>query len=183
MGMFDDIVVPKSYLKGLLDKEYEKYVETNHSFQTKSFHSLMDIYKVYRQHLYIKEYSENNQKQKWRKLPLTTTVNFYDNIQSKEGDSVWVEFDFSFVDGKLDKKELVKAEVSETKEEGEATERMWEIENKIFDKHRAKLKVKFFEWLSKILRALQGWTCAQSAIPRRVRDRAYEASGRKIHDE
>ena len=54
--MFDDIMVPKSYLKGLLDKGYEKYLSTNHTFQTKDFESMMDVYKVYRQHLYLKEY-------------------------------------------------------------------------------------------------------------------------------
>jgi len=179
MGMYDDIIVPKSYLKGLLDKKHEKYIKTNHSFQTKSFESWMDVYKVYRQRLYIKEYSENIQKQNWKKLPLTTTVNFYDNIQNKDGDSVWVEFNFSFVDGNLDKKELVKAEISETQEERESIIKMWEIENKIFDKHRAKFKVKFFEWFSKCLRVLQRWVSAQIMIPKSVKDRAHKASGRR----
>ena len=33
MGMFDDIIVPKSYLKGLLTKEQEKLVkDNNYSF-------------------------------------------------------------------------------------------------------------------------------------------------------
>lgn len=178
MGMFDDIIVPKSYLKGLLHKEYEKYVKTNHSFQTKSLESWMDVYKIYRQRLYFKEYSEENQKQKWRKLTATTTINFYDNIQDKDGDIIWVEFNFSFVNGKLDKKELVKIEIVETKEERESVERMWQIENKIFDKHKAKLKVKFFEWLSRHLRVLQKWASAQTMIPKSVKERAYESSGR-----
>ena len=34
MGMFDDIIVPKSYLKGLLTKDQEKIIRGN-LYQTK----------------------------------------------------------------------------------------------------------------------------------------------------
>ena len=185
MGMFDDIIVPKSYLKGLLEKKYEKYVGRSHSFQTKSFENLMDVYKVHRQCLYFKEYPRagsivGDKKQKWKKITKTITVNFYDNIFNKDGDSIWMEFSFSFVNGRLDKKELVKAEIFETKEEKKAIEKMWEIENKIYDEHRAKLKVKFFEWFSRCLRVLQRWVSARIMIPESVRDRAHKASGRKV---
>ena len=49
MGMYDDIIVPKSYLRGLLNKKHEKLFDANHTFQTKDLESLLDVYKIYRQ--------------------------------------------------------------------------------------------------------------------------------------
>ena len=54
MGMFDDITVPKSYLKGLLTKDQEGLVVDN-DYQTKSLENFLAQYKVYRRKLYIKE--------------------------------------------------------------------------------------------------------------------------------
>ena len=54
MGMFDDIIVPKSYLKSLLTKDQEKLVKDN-NYQTKSLENFLAEYKVHRQKLYIKE--------------------------------------------------------------------------------------------------------------------------------
>ena len=189
MGMFDDIMVPKSYLKGLLDKGYEKYLSTNHTFQTKDFESMMDVYKVERQHLYLKEYPrlgdsfvydkrKKKQKQKWKKLTETITVNFYDSIQNEKGDNVWLEFDFSFVNGKLDKKKLIKAEISETKEEIKNRNEMWEIENEIYNRYRRKFKVRFFEKLYYYLQKLNSWVAFQYRISEKVTKKAHEASGR-----
>ena len=47
MGMFDDIIVPKSYLRGLLDKKQEKLLKGKHSFQTKSLDNALFQYKVF----------------------------------------------------------------------------------------------------------------------------------------
>jgi hypothetical protein len=63
MGMFDDIIVPKSYLKGLLTVEQEKLVKSN-NYQTKSLESFLGQYKVYRQKLFVKE----NKNLKWKRL-------------------------------------------------------------------------------------------------------------------
>ena len=57
MGMFDDIIVPKSYLKGLLTKEQEKLVKDN-NYQTKSLENFLGQYKVYKQKLFVKENKE-----------------------------------------------------------------------------------------------------------------------------
>ena len=190
MGMFDDIIVPKSYLRGLLDKEYEKCLETNHSFQTKDLENLLDIYKVYRQNLYFKEYPQlgdglgeekkKKQEDKWKKLTKTITINFYDSVQNERGDNIWIEFDFSFVDGRLDKKKLIKAEISETKEQREAKSKMWRIENEIYSRYRSKLRIRFLNWLSRCLQNPQRWLSAQCRlIPESVRKEAYKASGRK----
>ena len=58
MGMFDDIIVPKSYLRSLLKKEDEKLLDKNHLFQTKDLDNMMDMYKVHRQYLYKKNKAE-----------------------------------------------------------------------------------------------------------------------------
>ena len=42
--MFDDITVPKSYLKGLLTKEQEKLIKDN-NYQTKSLENFLGQYK------------------------------------------------------------------------------------------------------------------------------------------
>ena len=54
MGMFDEIKVPKSYLKGLLTKDQEKLLSGN-NYQTKSFENFLGQYKIYRQRLYFKD--------------------------------------------------------------------------------------------------------------------------------
>ena len=56
--MFDEIIVPKSYLKNLLPKGDEKLLNTKHLFQTKSLDNVMDLYKIHRQQLYRLDRSE-----------------------------------------------------------------------------------------------------------------------------
>ena len=41
MGMFDEILVPKSYLRGLLKKEDEKLFNKEHLFQTKDLEKIV----------------------------------------------------------------------------------------------------------------------------------------------
>ena len=48
-------MVPKGYLRSLLNKEDEKLLDKNHLFQTKDLDNLMDLYKIYRQYLYKKK--------------------------------------------------------------------------------------------------------------------------------
>ena len=64
MGMFDDIIVPKSYLRGLLSKKEEKILKaskryggsvTGCKFQTKDLENLLSTYKVYKQKLYMND--------------------------------------------------------------------------------------------------------------------------------
>ena len=56
--MFDEIIVPKSYLRNLLTKENEKLLHKDHVFQTKDFDNFLDVYKIYRQRLYKLDRSE-----------------------------------------------------------------------------------------------------------------------------
>jgi len=53
MGMFDDIHVPKSYLRSLLTRKQERVIEGN-SYQTKCLDNTLFQYKIYKQKLFLK---------------------------------------------------------------------------------------------------------------------------------
>ena len=74
MGMFDEIKVPKSYLKGLLTKDQEKLLSGN-NYQTKSFENFLGQYKIYRQRLYFKD-AECSKEEKWVRTSHSGKVNF-----------------------------------------------------------------------------------------------------------
>ena len=78
MGMFDEIKVPKSYLKGLLTKDQEKVLSGN-NYQTKSFENFLAQYKIYRQKLYLKD-AECSKEEKWVRASYSGKVNFYDSM-------------------------------------------------------------------------------------------------------
>ncbi len=77
MGMFDEIMVPKGYLRSLLDKENEKLLDKSHRFQTKDLDNLMDLYKVHRQYLYKKK-KEALPFEEWEKVKKNATIRFHD---------------------------------------------------------------------------------------------------------
>ena len=119
MGMFDDIIVPKSYLKGLLTKEQEKLIKDN-NYQTKSLENFLGQYKVYRQKLFVKENKE------WVKDTRSGKINFYSSFYDKDENMWWSEYEFTFNSGALDRKKLIKFEMQETAEEAEEREKAWE---------------------------------------------------------
>ena len=185
MGMFDEILVPKSYLKGLLKKEDEKLFKKNHLFQTKDLENVMDLYKVHRQRLYKLENSrllnksENGSNEKWKLIKQDLDINFYDFICPEEGDRYSAEFEFSFIRGKLDKKKLIHVKIEQTKDEAEAVDKMWEIEQKILNGYRkTSIKYKFFSSLEKYFRKAQNWARNKHKVPLEIRREAYEKSGR-----
>ena len=94
MGMFDEIKVPKSYLKGLLTKDQEKLLSGN-NYQTKSFENFLAQYKIYRQKLYLKD-AECSKEEKWVRASYSGKVNFYDSMADQDGNEWWAEFDFLF---------------------------------------------------------------------------------------
>ena len=102
MGMFDDIIVPKSYLRNLLTKKDEELLASNHSFQTKSLDNLMDEYKIYRKHLYKLDRSgihlldPHPKDEKWVKVSNSIVVNFCDVVKDGDGNEYLFEFDFTF---------------------------------------------------------------------------------------
>ena len=151
MGMFDDIIVPKSYLKGLLTKEQEKLVKDN-NYQTKSLENFLGHYKIYRQKLFVKENKE------WIRDTRSGKINFYTSFRDKDENTWWREFEFTFVNGVVDKKELIKFEIEETAEQAEEREKDWEAANakrKLFQKT---FKYKFFSKLTRLLRKLLNWS-------------------------
>ena len=151
MGMFDDIIVPKSYLKGLLTKEQEKLVKSS-NYQTKSLENFLGQYKVYRQKLFVKENKE------WVKDTRTAKINFYMSFYDKDKNMWWSEYEFTFKSGALDRKKLIKFEMEETAEEAEEREKDWEIassKRKIFQRT---FRYRFFSKLTNILRKLLSWS-------------------------
>ena len=132
--MFDEIVVPKSYLKGLLTKDQEKLLKATSRFggsvkgilfQTKSLENSLRKYKICKQKLFVNDKALWNceppdteqrtkdtpkkypyEKGRWNKVSHTGEVIFYDGIKGNNKDSYWIEFRFIFIDGVLDSKRL-----------------------------------------------------------------------------
>ena len=164
MGMFDDITVPKSYLKSLLTKDQEKLVVDN-DYQTKSLENFLAQYKVHRQKLYIKK-DGFKKGGKWVILKnYTGKVNFYTSFQDKYENAWWSEFNFSFVNGVLDKKELVKFEMQETAEEAKERAKAWEKRHAEMDAFQKTLKYKFFEKLRAVLSRILEWVQKKTILP------------------
>ena len=184
MGMFDNIIVPKSYLRGLLDKKQEKLLKGNHAFQTKSLDNTLSQYKVYAQRLYKLERSVDmgGGVETWRKLDNTVVVVFYDHIKDKKENEWWFEFGFTFNKGKLDKKELINCKLETTKAKKDSIDKMWDTEQEIFDEYRKCFKYRFFAKLESIFLKLTNWARKKHQLPFELRKLAYEKSGRLKDD-
>ena len=192
MGMFDDIIVPKSYLKGLLTKDQEKLLKVSSryggsvrgiEFQTKCLENALFHYKIYKQKLFKNDVSlwnceppdteQRNQntskkypyeKGRWNKVAHDGTVNFYTSIYDKNKNSWWVEFKFTFVGGVIDKKELIKFEIQETAEEAKEREKNWKEKMKERDAFQRTIKYKFFNFLHKHLSKLSSWSLKKMTL-------------------
>jgi len=157
MGMFDDIIVPKSYLKGLLTKDQEKLIKDNF-YQTKSLENFLGQYKVYRQKLFIKKDKE------WVKETYSGKINFYTSFSDKDKNTWWSEYEFTFKSGVLDKKELIKFSMEETAEEAEARAKEWEKttdQRKLFERT---LRYRFYNKIYNFLFKLSQWAY-QKTLP------------------
>ena len=182
MGMFDEIMVPKGYLRSLLNKEDEKLLDKNHLFQTKDLDNLMDLYKVYRQYLYKKNRGAQPFEE-WEKVKKNVTIRFCDYLQDKKGDEYELACEFTFKNGKVDKKELIQFQLQTSKEEREAIDKMWDTEQKILDAYRnTSIKYKFYAWLEKRFQKMTNWARKRHGIPLDIRTEAYEKSGRLTND-
>tara|TARA_R110000851_G_scaffold108634_3_gene230163 strand:+ start:876 stop:1454 length:579 start_codon:yes stop_codon:yes gene_type:complete len=182
MGMFDEIMVPKGYLRGLLKKEDEKMLGKNPLFQTKDLDNLMDLYKVHRQYLYKKK-KEALPFEEWEKVKKNVVIRFYDHLTSKYNDEYWIECEFTFKKGRVDKKELLNFRVESTKKESEETQKMWDTEQEIFDAYREhSLKYRLFSQMENRLRKMTNWARNKHSIPLEIRQEAYEKSGRLKKD-
>ena len=189
MGMFDEIVVPKAYLRNLLTKENEKLLHKDHVFQTKDFENLLDVYKVYRQRLYKRDREgfEGTEVEdltdKWNKVHEDAVVVFYDQIKDDEDNEHWFEFEFTFNNGKLDKKKLLSCKIETTAKERADINEMWDIEQDIFNEYRENSSsYKFYTWLEKRLQKMTNWARNKHRLPIDIRREAYEKSGRLRKD-
>ncbi len=182
--MFDNIIVPKSYLRGLLDKKQEKLLKGNHTFQTKSLDNTLSRYKIYAQRLYKLERSVDmgGGIETWRKLDNTVVVVFYDTIKDKKENEWWFEFGFTFNKGKLDKKELISCKLETTKAKKDSIDKMWNTEQEIFNEYRKCFKYRFFAGVERTFLKLTNWARRQHTLPLELRRMAYEKSGRLDFD-
>jgi hypothetical protein len=210
MGMFDDIIVPKAYLKGLLSKKEEKILKaskryggsaTGCRFQTKDLENVLSTYKVYKQKLYINDKTLWNceppdteqrnestskkypyEKGRWKETLLTGAVVFYNGFKDEEQNEWWLEFEFTFYNGKLDKKKLISCKLETTKAKKDFVDKMWDTEKEIFEEYRKNFKYRFFSWLERRFRKMTNWAGSKHGIPLVIRKEAYEKSGRLKED-
>jgi hypothetical protein len=184
MGMFDEIIVPKSYLKSLLDKKDEHLFNTNHTFQTKDMCCAMDVYKVYRQRLYkLEKNSFSGKKEDWTSVNDNVDISFCDSIKDDKGDVWWSEFEFTFKKGRIDTKSKIRLNITETKKDRSEIDRMWDTEQEILDTYRnSSAKYKLFSFLEKCFQKATNWARKKHSIPLPIRREAYEKSGRLKKD-
>ena len=208
--MFDDIIVPKSYLKGLLSKKEEKILKTSKryggsvigcEFQTKDLENALSMYKVYKQKLYINDKSLWNceppdteqrnkstsekypyEKGRWQEVCHTGAVVFYNSFRDEKQNEWWLEFKFTFNKGRLDKKKLVRCKMETTKAERDSMNNMWNAEQEIFDKYTKCFRCRFFAKFENIFSKLTNWARKKHQIPFELRKLAYEKSGRLKYD-
>ena len=83
MGMFDDIHVPKSYLRSLLTRKQERVIEGN-SYQTKCLDNTLFQYKIYKQKLFLKSGLLKG-KTKWVRHEHSGDIIFYNSYEDKDG--------------------------------------------------------------------------------------------------
>jgi len=164
MGMFDNIKVPKAYLKSLLSKEQEKLVDRT-DFQTKSLDNSLFDYKIYKQHLFLKSSKKDGSKGKWDKVYHTGEITFYNLLKEESDVSYWVVFRFTFYHGKVDKKELITLELQQSLKDSDRLapeeEQEWLDERDAFHKT---FKYKFFLRLLRTFTRIHNWI-ANKTIP------------------
>ena len=79
-------------------------------------------------------------------------------LTDQDGNAWWVEFDFLFKDGVLDKKEVVKFEMIETAEEAKRKAERFQQVSKEKDAIRATFKYKIFNRLNGLFHRLYSWS-------------------------
>jgi hypothetical protein len=175
-----------------LTKENEKLLHKDHVFQTKAFDNLLDVYKIYRQRLYKLDRSGLEMEEgaqhtkltdKWDKAHENKVVVFYDGVKDDERNEWWFEFEFTFLYGKLDKKKLISCKIETTSKERADADKMWDIEQKIFNEYRDNNTLyKLYTWLEKSFQKMTNWARNKHRLPIGIRREAYEKSGRLEKD-
>ena len=186
MGMFDEIEVGRTYLKDLLTKEQEKVLKSHDNmYQTKDLENCMFRYKISRRKLWKDKgpfsLFSNGQKEKkksnWVEEKISRDISFYTNFTYKEND-YWYEFQISFVDGKIDTKQLIDYSVR-SKAEIEKQEKEWSIIQTYYDAHKNKPLVRLFSFLGSSFTKLSTFCYKRCRIPEEVKQSAYKAAGKE----
>ena len=154
-----------------MTKENEKLLHKDHVFQTKDFENFLDVYKVYRQRLYKRDREgldgteAEGLTDKWNKVHEDKVVIFYDQVKDDEDNEHWFEFEFTFNNGKLDKKKLLSVKVETTAKERADINEMWDIEQEIFNEYRENnFPYKLYTWLEKRLQKMTNWARRRAGI-------------------
>tara|TARA_B100000945_G_C20375443_1_gene594301 strand:+ start:535 stop:1164 length:630 start_codon:yes stop_codon:yes gene_type:complete len=183
MGMFDDIIVPKSYLRGLLTKNQEKLIKDN-NYQTKSLVNALGQYKIYKQKLFLNDKSLWNceppdteqrsestsqkypyEKGRWNIVPHNGSLNFYTHFSDEDENVWWIEFDFIFINGVIDKKELLKFEIEETAKEAKKREEQWLKKHAEIEAFQRTFRYRFFTKVRAVLCRVLDWVQKQTVTP------------------
>lgn len=193
MGMYDDIQVSRSYLKDLLTKEQEKLIKIGNkenSYQTKDLENGLLHYKIYRRKLYrntapltLESFnSKNTPKPKWEEEKYTGSVSFYTSFNI-EGDRNWFEFNFTFKDGVIDKKELIDYDITLKADIEREEEQFNIIHNYINEHHEKKKKIKLYRKLSQIFLSLYTHYNRKCLVPKSIRKKAFELAGKDYNED
>lgn len=172
MGMFDTIIFNKSVIQGL-DPKVDKYLrllgESELGFQTKDFDCLLQNFfiedgKLFLEHVESRWVEENGPFggflepiSKEKKLcNKTCTVQAYDALDSEEVD-IWIEMQFVFVDGFLQKTSLVKYEETDAAiriERQKQFQKQWAESIEFGKTFRGKMQRAFGRFLGKLSRKI-----------------------------
>jgi len=80
------------------------------------------------------------------------------DFRDEDKNTWWREFEFTFVNGVVDKKELIKFEMEETAEEAKEREKDWEVANAKRKVFQRTFRYRFFSKLTGFLRKLLSWS-------------------------
>ena len=189
MGMFDEIEISRTYLKDLLTKEQEKILkEHDNIYQTKDLDNVMRRYRVHHRKLWKDDSScsmfndgkKEKKKSNWVEEKISRVISFYTNFTYKE-DDYWYEFQFSFVDGKIDTKHLVDYSVR-SKAEIEKEEKEWSIISTYYDAYKRKPLVRVFDFLGNKFMRLSTFFNRKCTVPEEVKKAAYKAAGKEYKE-
>ena len=186
MGMFDELLISRTYLKDLLTKEQETVLKShNNVYQTKSLENALYKYRVHRRKLWKDDSSftisektqEEVRKPNWVEVKKTLPIEFYTEV-IVDGNSYWFEFFFTFVNGKIDTKELTDYS-TRSKAEIDKEEEQWQIIKTYYDAYKGKFFVRICEFISRKLMSVADVFSKKTVVPESIKERAYKAAGKE----
>ncbi len=187
MGMFDEIIVGRTYLKDLLTKEQEAILKQGDDvYQTKDLECTLGRYKIYKRKLWKdvtsftidlgKEKKEEKPKPKWEVFKVSQEVSFC-NLIIIDGNEHWFEFRITFNDGKIDRK-FLDDYTTRSKAEIEKEEEEWAIIKSYYDAHKSRLIIRLYSWIANKLMNISSYFGRKATIPKKIKEAAWKAAGK-----